>query len=187
MSEPDGLSNRLMRDLVKNEAAHRIAWAVIEMVSELGGRTVTELRSQALSWPGYNVVGLEPVAALEAARELERAARAEQVAYIRLAREAGRSWHEIGEALDLHWNAVANNEAIDDEAYSYALRDDPRPGRRTFGWTCPACRELISDRGPWPELPEREDGHQADCPRRAAELAAWQSYRARSAEGQAGE
>jgi hypothetical protein len=186
MPEPGGVSSRLRRDVIKNEAARRIAGSVVEMASELGGHTVTELRSRALGWPGYNAVGLEPIAALEAARELERAARAEQVDYIRLAREAGRSWHEIGEALDLHWNAVANKETIDDEAYSYALRDDPRPGRRTFAWTCPACRELISDKGPWPELPEREEGHQTGCPRRAAELAAWQSYRAGPAEGRAG-
>lgn len=187
MSEPNAVGSRLRRDLIKHEAAERIAGTIVEMVSGFGGRTVTELRSRALKWPGYNAVDVEPAAALEAARELERAARAAQVSYIRLAREAGRSWYEIGQALDLHWKAVVNKEAIDDEAYAYALRDDPRPGWRTFGWTCPACRELISDKGPWPELPEREEGHQADCPRRTAELAAWQGYRAGPAEEQAGE
>lgn len=76
----------------------------------------------------------EPIACLEAARELERAAHAVQLGYIRLAREVGRNWYEIGDALDLHWAAVASKESIVDEAYDYALNLKWRPGgdRRSF-------------------------------------------------------
>jgi hypothetical protein len=178
--------SRLRRDTVKGAATEAIAGAVQEMLAALGGRTATGLRSRLLERPGYTTAGPEPIADLEAARELERAALAAQVDCIRRAREAGRSWTEIGEGLDLHWNAVANKESIADEAYDYVLRNGAPPYSRQYTWTCPACRELISDKGPWPELPEREDGHQAGCPRRAAELAAWQSHRAAPAEGQAG-
>src|SRR4030088_1714795 len=89
-------------------AGTRAAGAVQQMLDEFGGRTVHQVRSRSLTWPSVNGVQPEPVACLEAARELERAAHALQLDYIRLAREAGRSWFEIGEGLDLHWAAVAN-------------------------------------------------------------------------------
>jgi hypothetical protein len=144
------------------------------MVAESAGRTITQLRSAALTWPATNTVLPEPVACLESARELERAAHELIERYIRLARETGRSWYEIGEALDLHLGAVASKESIADEAYGYALRYQPATGRRKVTWTCPACQQQITDNGPWPDPPEREDGHAAGCGRRTAQLDAWQ-------------
>jgi len=148
--------------------------AVEEMIAESAGGTSTQLWSIALTWPGTNTVQPEPVACLESVRELERAAHELIERYIGLAREAGRSWHEIGEALDLHWAAAANKESTADEAYDYALRYQPGTGRRTFTWICPACQRQITDNGPWPDLPEQETGHAADCARRTAQLDAWQ-------------
>lgn len=99
-----------------------------------------------------------------------------QLGYLRVAREAGRNWHEIGDALDLHWAAVANKESIVVEAYDYAQDLDRRPGldRQPLTWTCPACQDVIIDHGPYGDLPQQQEGHTADCPRWAAEVADWE-------------
>jgi hypothetical protein len=165
---------RQLQTAARTKAVH----AVQAIVAEFGARTVLPVRSRSLTWPGINGVEPEPIACLEAARELERAAHALQVDYIRLAREAGRSWSEIGDGLDLHWAASANKESIADEAYDYALRYDPRPGRRTFTWTCPACHQAITDNGPYIDPPGQEHGHADSCPRWSARLARWQQHRA---------
>src|SRR5215471_7109471 len=39
--------------------------------------------------------------------------------------------------------------------------------------TCPACQHQVNDKGPWPDPPEQEDGHSADCARRIAQLDGW--------------
>jgi hypothetical protein len=164
---------RLSRAEVAVAAREQARIAVNEMIAGSAGRTITQLRSKTLTWPGADGVEPEPVAGLEAACELERAAHALVEDYIRSAREAGRSWYEIGQALDLHWAAVASKESIADEAYDYALRYQPGTGRRTFSWTCPACQNRVTDNGPWPDLPGQEDGHAAGCARRTAQLDAW--------------
>ncbi len=123
-------SRRPSRADVAAAARIKATTAVDDMVAESAGRTTTQLRSTALTWPGTNTVQPEPVACLESARELERAAHELAERYICLARETGRSWHEIGEALDLHWAAAANKESIADEAYDYALRYQPGTGLR---------------------------------------------------------
>jgi hypothetical protein len=147
--------------------------AVNEIVAEFAGRTVSQPKSRTVARPGMNSVEPEPAASLEAALALERAAHALIEGYIRLAREAGRSWLEIGNALDLLSAAAANQESVGDEAYGYALRYQVTPGSHTFWWTCPACRNRVTDHGPWLELPKQEDGHASDCARRNAHLTAW--------------
>jgi hypothetical protein len=159
---------------VHDAARTKAADAVEDIVDKFDGRTVLPVRSRSLTWPGVNTVEPEPIACLEAAHELERAAHALQSGYIRLAREAGRSWSEIGHGLDLHRAASANKESIADEAYDYALRYDTDPRRRTFTWTCPACQQSITDHGPWPDPPAQEEGHADNCPRWTARLAEWQ-------------
>ncbi len=91
-------------------------------------------------------------------RELERAAHELVEHYIRLAREAGRNWFEIGGALDLHCAAAASKESIADQAYDYALQYQPGTGRGTFSWMCPAFQQQVTENGPWPDPPEQEDG-----------------------------
>lgn len=169
----------LSREL-KATARAQATEAVQSIVAGLGGRTVLEVRSRSLTWPGVNGMEPEPLASLEAARELERAAHALQLGFIRLSRETGRSWSEIGDSLDLPWEAVVAKESIADMAYDYALsyQPDPAPGRRTFTWTCPACQQPITDHGPWPDLPNQQDGHKTDCPRWSAQLDQWQANQA---------
>jgi hypothetical protein len=51
----------------------------------------------------------------------------------------------------------------------------------SFYYTCPACAQAISGRGPYESHPEdNEQGHADGCARLAADAAAWQ------AEGDAG-
>ena len=154
-------------------AEHRIPGAVPALVSlspgqirGFGGQTVLPVQTRSIIWPGVNGVEPEPIACLEAARELERAAHALQLGYILQARQAGRNWYEIGEALDLHWAASANKESIV-EAYDYAQQLDWRPGlgRQVLTWTCPACQQTIIDHGPYGDLPEQQEGHAAECRR----------------------
>jgi hypothetical protein len=121
-----------------------------------------------------NTVDPEPIAEIEAAHAIEKAAHALIRDLIRRAREAGRSWYEIGNGLDLHWDAVVTKDSIADVAYDYALRLQAERGMRTHTWTCPACRELITDHSPfWGELSTQEKGHSEDCARWTAELAEW--------------
>jgi len=164
---------------LRSVAGTRAAEVVRDIVEGFGGQTVLPVRTRSITWPGVNGVEPEPIACLEAARELERAAHAVQLGYIRQAREAGRNWYEIGEALDLHWAASANKESIVIEAYDYALELGRRPGldRQPFTWTCPACQKVISDRGPYGELPQQQEGHGGGCPRWAAEVADWEERR----------
>lgn len=174
MTSQDKGLDRLSRIEFKKVAQENAQIAIDSIITAFAGRTITEPRSKALAWPGVNGIETEPVAGLEAAHELERAAHRLIEDYIRQAREAGRSWYEIGDALDLHSAAVYNKESVADEAYDYALRYQPGTGRRTFSWTCPACHNLITDNEPWPDPPGREDGHASDCSRRTAQLTAWQ-------------
>ena len=157
-------------------ASAKAAQAVRDIVEGFGEQTVRPVRTRSLTWPGVNSVEPEPIACLEVARELERAAHAVQLDYVHQARDSGRSWYEIGEALDLHWAASANKESIVVEAYDYALELGRCPGlgRPPLTWMCPACQQTITDQGPYGDLPQQQDGHTGDCPRWAAEVADWQ-------------
>lgn len=115
------------------QAARReVRCAVATMISESGGRTIARLWSTQQDWPGTNGITPEPVAGLEPAHAIEQAAHALIKDLIRQAREAGRSWHEIGEGLDLHWHPVLAKKSIADVAYDYALSYQAETGMRTF-------------------------------------------------------
>lgn len=133
--------------------------------------------ARATGAPGPPPAGWEAVAALEAAHELEQAAHALAGEYIRQAREAGRSWEVIGDALGLLFLASANKIGVGEQAYDYALAYDTSPGPRRYTWPCPACRQVITDHGSFPAVPGQEEGHDPACTRRAAELAAWEEQR----------
>ena len=119
-----------------------------------------QVQTRSLTWPGVNGVEPEPIACLEAVRELERAAHAMQFGYVRKARGAGRSWYEIANALDLHWAASANKKSVVVEAYDYALELGRRSGLdcQPLTWTCLACEQTITDHGPYGDLPSSRKG-----------------------------
>jgi hypothetical protein len=122
---------------------------------------------------------VEPLAGLRAIREIELGARDTARSYIRDAREAGHSWHDIGTALDLIAGADFSQDGqnIAEAAYTYAAGnpdiDTARRYGRSFGWTCQSCESLISDRGLCNGPAEDEHGHAPGCMRLAATEAAW--------------
>jgi len=172
---------RLSRSSVETPAWREVSRTVASMVAYAAGRTMTPLRTTEVTWPGTNTVQPEPVAHIEAAHALETLAHTHIGDLIRIAREAGRTWHEIGDALDLYGQAVAANEPVAEVAHGYALEYQVSKSMRRLTWTCPACHQLITDRRPFDELPGREEGHADDCTRWSAELAEWHEHQ-RSAE-----
>jgi len=144
-------------------------------VLRLNGDSSARVELPRLTQHTADFAGQHPLASLEAAAELEQAAHDLVGEHIRLARQAGRTWYEIADALHLHAVACANKESARDEAFSFALQYRSIADQRNIIWTCPACQKKITDHGPWDELPEQEDGHTPDCSRRTAELAAWRS------------
>jgi hypothetical protein len=160
--------------LIAAAEAHA-AHALRDIVVQSGGTTVTELRSHRVTWPGIEVAEPDPIATLEAAHELERAAYRIAADSIRRSREAGRSWYEMGDALDLHSAAAANKLSVAEEAYGEAVSYDSASRCLTFTWKCPACSQVITDLGPFPELPDQERGHSANCARWTAHVDSWRS------------
>jgi hypothetical protein len=146
-------------------ARDRAAAAVREVVAEAPEKSYRPSRP----WPrsrDFRRDGPEPLHQLEAAFQIERAAHHLASQYIRQARQAGRAWIEIGDVLQLLSSAAANKVSVGEEAYDYALRDQHGPGRQTYTWTCPDCQHDITDHGPYPEPPIREEGHGTGCSRR---------------------
>jgi hypothetical protein len=68
--------------------------------------------------------------------------------YVKAARQAGMSWHQIGAALNLTAN-TGNGGTIADAAFDFAAGDPGSYYTRTYGrsfpWICPACRGVVSD------------------------------------------
>lgn len=173
MTEKTAGSVRPTSTSVATSARREVRRAVDTMLAESAGKTVTLLRSTASDLPGMNTVSPEPIAAIEAARAIEQASHALLKDLIRLAREAGRSWYEIGGALDLHRVAVFEKVSVAEVAHNYALSFQADRLMRTFTWTCPACGQLITDESPFWDFPKQEEGHSEDCARWTAKLAQW--------------
>jgi hypothetical protein len=122
--------------------------------------------------PGSDPVQLlAPAAALRVARQVELAARAEVGVHIRRAREEGLSWNEIGGLLGFGPLAAGSGVPVSDYAFDYAA-GPPSAGpwfdRPVVTWTCPACGQLIRDRGPVLMPAADEAGHAGGCGRLAA-------------------
>lgn len=155
-------SRRQLRSLADAATAEVINY----LVEKFDGDNYALLKTRPDIWPPIETTKSEPLTRLVAAFELEHAAHAAQRNFIRQARESGRSWYEIGQALDLLWQAVVSKDSVADEAYDYALRYDRVTATQApYTWTCHACQQVVTDHGPWPELPKQEEGHASDCAR----------------------
>jgi hypothetical protein len=99
-------------------------------------------------WPdsATTVHYAEPAAGLRIARALEHAAVRVVRDYIRDARVAGLWWHEIGGALGLGPDAKEGGQALGEAAFGYAAGESSLSWRASFGWTCPACGQSVTDR-----------------------------------------
>jgi len=138
-------------------------------------------------WPGAasTIHYAEPLAGIRAAQILERTAARVIGDYVRHAREAGIGWREIGEALGLAEHGERTGYDLAVAAYEHAAGTPDLWNHVSFSYTCPACAQAISDRGPYESHPEdNEQGHADGCARLAADVAAWQAERdAWAAEG----
>jgi hypothetical protein len=127
---------------------------------------------------------VDPVAGIRASRDLEQASRRLARDYVRQAREAGRTWHDIGHALELTPGRDQASQTAAELAFTYAAGEpDPDwPWReRSCTWHCPGCDQAITDTGPCNGPADGERGHARDCKRLE------RAIRARDAEWEAGQ
>ena len=159
------------------DLARQWAWrAVTGIVQAAGGRTVTLPMFRDRPDLGSTVTDIEPMAGLQAAASLKHAARRLALEYVRQAREANDSWHDIGVALGFG-HLAESGMSVAGAAYDYAA-GGPDAWSRSFPWVCPACQATVIDHGPEAGNPEdQEHGHAAGCPRLAAALTAWNASR----------
>ena len=158
--------------MTEEELAEAAAAAVARIGRQLGAEAVPEGADPAQL--------LAPAAALRVSRQVELAARNEVRVHIRRAREDGQSWHQIGGLLGFGPLAADTGVSVADYAFDYTV--GPRSASPwfdppVFTWTCPACEQMISDRGPVIMPAADEAGHAADCGRLAAAMAEWQAAR----------
>jgi hypothetical protein len=156
-----------------SEAARR---ALIGLARDRGAEFITR---EVYRDSDRTVRDLEPLAGARAARDIELGARHAAREYIRQAREAGHSWDQIGQALDVSPNADADQAGLTvaEAAYTYAAgspqTDTAIQYGRSFVWRCRSCEQVISDRGLIAGPADDEMGHAQDCPRLAAAIAEW--------------
>jgi hypothetical protein len=150
--------------------------AAFTLARDAGAQTITRpmFRDSDLT-----TTDLEPITGMRAARDLELGARHAALGYIRQAREAGRTWHDIGLALGLvpGGDAQQAGDTIAEAAYTYAAghpgTQTARQHGRSYTWTCRSCDQAISDRGLISGPADDEHGHARNCPRLAAAIARW--------------
>ncbi len=169
--------------VMETTQADRARWAVQAQVREvaalLEGDGVRLERPSVFGSPaGPPVADVEPLAGVRAALFVSRAATGQIREYAEQARGAGVSWQQLGEVLGLVEEATQHDTPLGEAAWSFVI-EGIRPGqdhdyRRyryqlSARWTCGACGERITDRGP--AEPGWED-HADNCSRLAAEVAA---------------
>jgi hypothetical protein len=104
----------------------------------------------------------EPLAGIRAACALRHAASRAIADLARYAREDGKTWAEIGAAM----------EPPHDEYAAFLSVADQMGRGPSFAWTC-SCGHVIVDYGPGAGHPEEaEQGHREGCTRFAALVAA---------------
>ena len=112
----------------------------------------------------------EPLAGIRAATALRHAASRAIADCARYAREDGKTWGQIGEAMGCEPDPPAGVSAA--ETAFWAVAADLGRGP-SFAWTCPACGQTVIDEGPADHPEDAETGHGAGCERFAATVRAW--------------
>ena len=150
--------------------------AVAGLARDRGAEFTTREASRG---SGLTVRDLEPLTGARTARDIELGARHAARDYIRQAREAGRTWDQIGRALGVAPGADADQAGLTvaEAAYTYAAgspdTDTAIRYGRSFLWRCRSCDQAISDRGQIAGPADDEIGHTSGCPRQAAAIADW--------------
>lgn len=183
MTTDPGEQQRAARSLARR--------ATLDLAHAAGAQTTTRP-----SYPGAHtaVPDVDPLAGLTASRRLELAARGHAADYVRAAREAGHSWHDIGTAMGLvpGGDAQQAGETVAEAAFTYAAGHPDTEHARRYGrsvtWTCGSCDRAISDHGLCNGPADDEVGHTTNCPRLAATIDAWDAeWEAIEADWEAGQ
>jgi hypothetical protein len=168
------------RDAIVHAAseAYFAASSSVLYLAQLGG---ADIRERPV-WPGAisTMRYAEPLAGIRAAQTVRSAADRVTDDYVRHARAEGTAWCHIGEALELAENSQLTSHDLAIAAYEQltGARDLPAFQTPVFHYTCQACQQPISDRGPYESHPlDNEHGHTEDCPRPTEQVAAWQAKR----------
>ena len=150
--------------------------AVISLARDRGADVTTR---PLFAGSDLTTCDVDPLDGARAARDIELGARHAAHRYIRDAREAGHSWHQIGEALGVvpGGDAQQAGETAAEAAYTYAAghpdTEHARAYGRSFVWHCTSCDKAISDHGLICGPADNEAGHASNCPRLATAVAEW--------------
>lgn len=124
----------------------------------------------------------DPTIGVRSALFLRNVAESQIYEYAKAARAAGRSWDEIGEALELPDYDFESRGAVAFRWLVEGCEPDPEPeglpSLRTpcLWWRCGTCDQQVTDRGPFESHPDdNEFGHAAGCARHRADVGAWQA------------
>jgi hypothetical protein len=124
--------------------------------------------------PAVTVRDVDEAAGVQAARELELAARGVAVSHIHRARRAGLTWHDIGVLLYLEPDPDGRSAA--EAAFDYTTAGDPgRSHAGIYTWPCRECGHDILDRGLIGGPAEDEEGHTPECKGHARAIANWEA------------
>jgi hypothetical protein len=184
-----GKDDSSSRDAVTRAAsdAYYAAQAAVLRVAQAGGAEIRERPA----WPGAfsTTRYAEPLAGLRAAQVAKHSADRVAGDYVKRARDEGIGWRAIGDALGLAQDGQRTGYDLAVAAYEQVAGEPDGYRDRSFYYTCAACEQGISDRGPYENHPEdNERGHAGGCARLTADVAAWQAQReAEDAEWEAGQ
>ena len=122
----------------------------------------------------------DPLCGMRSALFLRNVAESQMYEHARAARSAGRSWDEIGAAVNLPDYEYRVRAEVAFEWLVEGREPEPEaaelPSFRTptSWWRCGTCEQQITDRGPYESHPDdNEHGHAAGCARQLAAVAAW--------------
>lgn len=163
----------------KERAAGRVRGMVQEIAGSAFGGRILELPI-----PGFTVFTDrqldDPLAGVRSALFVRNLAETQMYEHAKAARAAGRSWDEIGAALELPEREYTSRgeatflwlvEGREPEQESEGL---PSFRSATTWWRCGTCGQLVTDRGPFESHPDdNETGHAVGCPRHSADVEAW--------------
>lgn len=169
--------------MMETTQADRARWAVQRHVREvaalLEGDGVRLERPSPFGPDHHPVADVEALAGVRAALFVSRAAIGQIREYAEQARAAGVSWPQLGEVLGLAEDAERHDIPLGEAAWSFVI-EGIRPGQEpdyrryhyqlSARWTCGACGQRITDRGP----AEPNEGHADGRSRAAAEIAAYE-------------
>jgi len=174
MSTHDDLPDRI----TAAARARRLARGVARKVAVEDGSAVV---TRPL-YPGSEteISDVEPLAGFRAAYDLELGARHIAQSYLRAAREAGATWHDISKTMGASVSKDAERAGFSaaELAYQYAVQPadpDDMSCDLSFKWNCETCHGLVYDDGPYGSPAVSELGHANDCSRFAKARADWQA------------